>query len=304
MKEMIEKEKKRTAEDDFADLPDMDDDASFRAWLEEEYFREADQIEEALFADGSYEENLPKAEELRVSRESFYDRLKAEGLLDKETDEDAEVSSPKVVPIKKKETKSVRRVCSSIRLGKVAGVAGVCLLCIFSATMSSEANRNYFIEGIRYLAGDDTRVVVDNDENNEVASTDEYEAIQEIEDKLGAKVPEFYYRPEGMNLYKYVIDEPASAAKMEFTYKDNILTLFLDKQSEDTASNINSLTGEEKEVDSIHVDGIEIKVNDVKEESDILATYIARWEYDNTFYYMSGKINLDELEKILKFMKF
>ena len=40
------------------------------------------------------------------------------------------------------------------------------------------------LEGIRYLAGDDTRVVVGNDVENEDVNIDEYEAIEEIQDKI------------------------------------------------------------------------------------------------------------------------
>ena len=76
-------------------------------------------------------------------------------------------------------------------------------MCVFAASMTSEANRNYFIEGIRYLAGDDARVVVGNDEENEDVNTDEYEAIEDIENKIGVEVPEFYYRPQGMRFYDY-----------------------------------------------------------------------------------------------------
>ncbi len=69
---------------------------------------------------------------------------------------DIEVSSEK----SSKNDRPVRKKRSYLRLGKVAGVAGVCLLCVFAASMTSEANRNYFIRGLRYLSGDDTRVVV------------------------------------------------------------------------------------------------------------------------------------------------
>ena len=91
-----------------------------------------------------------------------------------------EVSSEK----SSKNDRPVRKKRSYLRLGKVAGVAGVCLLCVFAASMTSEANRNHFIKGIRYLAGDDTRVVVDNDEENEDVNTDEYEAIEDIENEI------------------------------------------------------------------------------------------------------------------------
>ena len=92
-----------------------------------------------------------------------------------------------------KNDRPVRKKRSYLRLGKVAGVAGVCLLCVFAASMTSEANRNYFIDRIRYLSGDDTRVVVDNNKDNELANTDEYKAIEDIEQELKIQLPQFYY---------------------------------------------------------------------------------------------------------------
>ena len=41
--------------------------------------------------------------------------------------------------------------------------------------------------------------------NNEDVNTDEYEAIQDIENKIGVEVPEFYYRPQGMRFYDYEV---------------------------------------------------------------------------------------------------
>ena len=119
-----------------------------------------------------------------------------------------------------------------LRLGKVAGVAGVCLLCVFAASMTSEANRSYFIRGLKYLSGDDTRVVVGNDEDNEDVNTDEYEAIEDIENKIGVEVPEFYYRPKKMKFYDYEISVKTSNARIEYQYNDTIIMYFIDKQNE------------------------------------------------------------------------
>ena len=35
-----------------------------------------------------------------------------------------------------------------------------------------------------------------------------------------------------------------------------------------------------------------------------ILTYIASWEYENAVYYLVGKIEIDELKKIVKEMKF
>ena len=91
MKKEFEKEQKDNQIDDaFLDMPDMEDDEKFRQWLEEEYLKEADAIEEALFDGRKFEDNQDIVEKLSVSRESFYQRAREEGLLEDVADEKAE----------------------------------------------------------------------------------------------------------------------------------------------------------------------------------------------------------------------
>lgn len=198
----------------------------------------------------------------------------------------------------------VRKKRSYLRLGKIAGVAGVCLLCVFAASMTSEANRNYFIDRIRYLSGDDTRVVVDNNKDNELANTDEYKAIEDIEQELKIQLPQFYYRPVGMEFYKYIIDEPATLAKIQYKYKKTIITFYIDRQSEDVASDIYVMHGEEQE--SVVADDEETKVviKKINDKNEKLPNYMASWSKDDVVYILSGRIDIEELKKIIKYMKF
>ena len=88
MKKEFEKEQKDNQIDDaFLDMPDMEDDEKFRQWLEEEYLKEADAIEEALFDGRKFEDNQDIVEKLSVSRESFYQRAREEGLLEDVADD-------------------------------------------------------------------------------------------------------------------------------------------------------------------------------------------------------------------------
>lgn len=213
---------------------------------------------------------------------------------------DIEVSSEK----SSKNGRSIRKKRNYLRLGKVAGVAGVCLMCVFAASMTSEANRSYFIRGIKYLSGNDTRVVVGNDTENEDVNTDEYEAIASIEDKIGVKVPEFYYRPQGMKFYDYEISVKTSNARMEYQYNDDtILMFYIDKQNEDTASNINAVSGDEDTIDIISENGVEIIIKEMSDEEGA-ATYTAVWSKDDVSYSLIGKMELEDLKKIIEYMKF
>ena len=212
---------------------------------------------------------------------------------------DIEVSSEK----SSKNDRPIRKKRNYLRLGKVAGVAGVCLLCVFAASMTSEANRNYFIDRIRYLSGDDTRVVVDNNKDNELANTDEYKAIEDIEQELKIQLPQFYYRPVGMNFYSYTIAESTAVAYMEYQYIDTLIMFYMDKQNDDTASNINAVIGDEYTIDTIKENGIEITIKEIQDEENT-STYIAAWSKNEVSYSLVGKIKLEELKKIVEYMKF
>ena len=203
-----------------------------------------------------------------------------------------------------KNDRPVRKKRSYLRLGKIAGVAGVCLLCVFAASMTSEANRNYWVRGFKYLTGNDTKVIVGNDNENEDVNVDEYDAIQDIEDKIDVKVPEFYYRPYDMQFLSYEISESTSVAKIEYQYGKNILLFIIDKQSENTASDIKSTHGEKKKEIVINGDNVEITVEKVTDAGEKKANYVAQWSRDNTNYVLSGRVQWDELKKILEQMKF
>ena len=212
---------------------------------------------------------------------------------------DIEVSSEK----SSKNDRPVRKKRSYLRLGKVVGVAGVCLMCVFAASMTSEANRNYWVRGFKYLTGNDTKVIVDNDENNEIANVDEDKAIQDIEDKIGVKVPEFYYRPDGMKLLDYVISEETSVVQMEYQCEETILMLYINKQNDITSSNIYSLHGDVQESIVAGDEKTKVAIEKVYDEGENAPSYTANWTKDDVMYALYGRIDIDELKKIIKEMR-
>ena len=82
----------------------MEDDEKFRQWLEEEYLKEADAIEESLFDGRKFEDNQDIVEKLSVSRESFYQRAREEGLL-----EDVQMRRQKMRRTRKKQRLNLRK---------------------------------------------------------------------------------------------------------------------------------------------------------------------------------------------------
>ena len=189
------------------------------------------------------------------------------------------------------------------RLGKVVGMAVVCVACVFAASMTSEANRKYLVNSVRVWSGDDTKTVVDNDESNEKSNVDEDEAIADIEQRLDIKMPVFYYRPYGMKFLNYTIKGLSSLARVEYQYKNQKILLMIDKEGVKTASKINSLEGDEDDSVVVNNDGRQIEIKKIYDSTGDFS-YSAEWYEDETVYLLSGKLELKEIKKILENMKF
>lgn len=289
MKKEFEKEQNDNQIDDaFLDMPDMEDDEKFRQWLEEEYLKEADAIEESLFDGRKFEDNQDIVEKLSVSRESFYQRAREEGLLEDVADEKTEDEKNTEEAVPESTEKKI------LEFRKNAGV---------SKDPARDANRKYLVNSVRILSGNDSQFITDNSSDNEHATTEESDAIADIEEKLGVKMPEFYYRPYGMEFVMYEISEPTSIAYIKYELKNTSVLFYVDKQQKNKASNISSISGKEKIVDIISKDWGDIVIKEIEDETDRQSTYSSNWIYDGNSYTIAGKIELKELKKILKEMK-
>ena len=319
-KEFIEREKRITAalfaDDDVEDIKFTKEelDNSYQEFLRriEREKKENTEFSEELVPDvDAVRRKEAASDEKRViSIEEIRDRRKktAEREMCEEVSKEANTEEPNA----KNRTNTENRTNTKIRttggglhrLGKVVGMAVVCVACVFAASMTSEANRKYLVNSVRVWSGDDTKTVVDNDDSNEKANVEEDEAIADIKKKLGVEMPEFYYRPYGMEFKNYEIDSYIDIAWIEYRYKKDIIIFYIDKQDDHRASKIDSLYGDEKDAIIVENDGINIKIKKIKDVSDNMANYSAEWCDENASYVLSGRIELEEIKKIIKNMKF
>ena len=318
-KEFIEREKRITAalfaDDDVEDIKFTKEelDNSYQEFLRriEREKKENTEFSEELVPDvDAIRRKETASDEKRViSIKEIRDRRKktAEREMREEVSKEANTEKPNA----KNRTNTENRMNTKIRttggglhrLGKVVGMAVVCVACVFAASMTSEANRKYLVNSVRIWSGDDTKTVDDNDESNERANVDEEAAIEEIEEKLGVKIPEFYYRPYGFEFSKYLVDDLTFFAWMEYEYNGNAVTLVIDKQDIKTASKINSLDGNEKDSIVVENEDVQISIKKLYNE-DNTYDYSAEWYKDGTSYFLFGKINFEEIKKIIEKMKF
>lgn len=319
-KEFIEREKRITAalfaDDDVEDIKFTKEelDNSYQEFLRriEREKKENTEFSEELVPDVDAVRRKETAldEKRVISIEEIRDRRKkaAEREMREEVSKEANMEEPNA----KNRTNTENRMNTKIRttggglhrLGKVVGMAVVCVVCVFAASMTSEANRKYLVNSVRVWSGDDTKTVVDNDDSNEKANVDEDEAIADIKEKLGVEMPIFYWRPQGLNFKSYELKAPLDVARIEYEYEENIIVLYIDKQSSDIASNISSMHGDKQEIIDSEGTDSGIVLEKIENKDDKNSNYVARWYKNNVEYVFSGKIDIEELKKILKNMKF
>ena len=174
-------------------------DAELKKWLAEEYEKEIDEMEEVLFPNGVLPDDGETEEEAKAAYQRLVEKLKADGVYkEDETDSiktDDHKENVKIVYLPEKKSHKTARVAAAVL---------VCSAGIFAASMTSQANRSYFIDSVRYWAGDDTSISIENDEENERAQKDEQMALDEVKNKLNLNtIPQFMYRPVGLKFKSY-----------------------------------------------------------------------------------------------------
>lgn len=272
-------------------------DAELKKWLAEEYEKETEEMEKILFPDGVIPDDGETEEEAKAAYQRLVERLKADGVYkEDETDSiktDDHKENVKIVYLPEKKSHKAARVAAAVL---------VCSAGIFAASMTSQANRSYFIDSVRYWVGDDTRISIENDEGNEKAQKDEQIALDNIEKGISAKVPKFMYRPDGFEFKDYYVSTSAGYAVMEYYYGKNIIMIYIGRYDQEAKSSVYILDG--KIIDKVNLENENITVNieKVKDDADTDTNenYVACWKNESIFYQITGKMQKEEFIKFIK----
>lgn len=275
-------------------------DEELREWVEEQIEKESRAMEDNFFSKVLRRKDDITDEELDRLFEETMERAKMREALQKEKEKERlrKGKWKKYFSLKGDSAVGYRK------LSKVAGFVIVGALAVFAASMTIEANRNYFVDSVKYLTGNDTKILIDNDASNDKPSLDEEQARDKIEKEMGVEVPEFLYRPETFEFYDCFISNETGTAKIQYLYKQNFISLYVGKKDIKSSSNSFSLLGRDSETIYIPKEDIAVSVVKIQEETDLEPSYLAEWEWKSCYYQLSGKMPKKIFEKILKEMIF
>lgn len=280
-------------------------DEELKKWLAEEYNKEIDEMEKIMFPDGNIPDDGETEEEARAAYARLVERLKADGIYEEENDsknaDDHKENNEKTEEAEK--VKIVYLPAKPKKRNRIARVAAAVLVCaagVFAASMTSQANRKYFIETVEYWRGNDTKIDIDNVKEGDESSKVEDEVLDLVENELNVQIPILMYRPSQFEFYDYQINTIAQKANLEYSYKNTIVTLYIDNKEKISQGGSLSLHGKQIYTFYSEADDIEFSILKIKDEKDKEASYAAQWIFNNTFYQISGKIEKEQLIRIVE----
>lgn len=274
-------------------------DAELKKWLAEEYEKETEEMEKILFPDGVIPDDGETEEEAKAAYQRLVEKLKADGVYkEDETDSiktDDHKENVKIVYLPEKKSHKTARVAAAVL---------VCSAGIFAASMTSQANRSYFLDSVRYWVGDDTRISIENDEGNEKEQKDEQKAIDAIEEELDLDVPLILDRPENFKFRSYNVNVESGYALIEYCYGQEIVNIYINDYSDERKSGVYILDGKEIATVKMKNENINITIKKIQDKNDKKENYAAYWEKDSVFYQISGKMQQNEFMNLVNNIKF
>lgn len=250
--------------------------------LEKEIKKEIEQIEKDI-------ENHPELKSLQVTEEMDA------ALFEKIWEYEKEQAENQKVTVRKRSKRKIRWV---------AALAAVLVL-VLGLGMTSVGSKSYWKELLDVLMGEGSARMIDVEdmEKQTTEDVDEMKVYQEIDEKLGADLVWMRYKPKGMILESYSVDDSLQMARIFFRYQGNLIRYTMYGSQEDSS-------WVEKEEDKIvneyskEIEGVKIEVEEISKPKQPVETRAAKFEYNGVHYEIKGMLSREELDKILENLYF
>lgn len=273
--------------------------AKSSTWAEEQFRKEADELVKRLETDDRFDDFEPPEELFQ----KLVVEARDEGLLEEENTKHLEDENKSTEENTKENqnTKVVKFFNHRISKKFLGMTAAAVISCfgLFGVSMSTQGGRSYVMDKANEVLGDEKNTEIENGEDRLITDRTEEEARNEIEEKLQVEVPQFFYLPDKMDFDSYEIDETAQSVYIKYR-KDDIYMYFVIQANYANKSGI--YRNDEGEcLGMVNCDLSEIEAELWKiEEGEENPTYLAQWDYKNSYYRISGRMTADEMKKIIQ----
>lgn len=273
--------------------------AKSSTWAEEQFRKEADELVKRLETDDRFDDFEPPEELFQ----KLVVEARDEGLLEEENTKhlEDETKSTEENTKENQNTKVVKffnhRISKKF-LGMTAAAVTSCFG-LFGVSMSTQGGRSYVMDKANEVLGDEKNTEIENGEDRLITDRTEEEARKEIEEKLQVEVPDFLYLPDRMDFDSYEIDEIAQSVYIRYKNGEDYMYVVIQANYANKSGIYRNDEGECLGMVNCDLSEIEAELWKI-EEGEENPTYLAQWDYKNSYYRISGRMTEDEMKKIIK----
>lgn len=186
----------------------------------------------------------------------------------------------------------------------LAGMAAVLILALGTGFVSIGSKSYWKTLWERLVGGEKATVInVEDMETKKTEDADDRKVYKEIDNELGISTSRIFYKPEGMSLENYIIDTEQRSAQLFYNYNGEIISYAIYVNDSDSSLG-------EKTVDTqtdkftVRTEDMEITAEEYQVPNYDIPRYVAEFEYRGVHYQLKGIMEREELEKILKNLRF
>ena len=251
--------------------------------LHEETEKEAAKIEKEILKDS-------KLEEIKVSDEM-------EKRLAEQIQAYEKTQSQKKKKLHRHSPLFRRRVMVAVAVLMIAAVA---------TSVTAVGSKSYLKEIIEKFTGETGQASVINVEDMDTQaseSADETQVYREVKKELGIQAVRIQYKPKGMRLQKYILDKEQRRAQIFYENKGEVVWYSIYMNAEDSSLGQKESDGIIDEF-TIENNMKKINVTEYQVKGYEETGFLAEFEDYGVHYQLRGMMERDELEKVLKNLKF
>lgn len=273
--------------------------AKSSTWAEEQFRKEANELVKRLETDDRFDDFEPPEELFQ----KLVVEARDEGLLEEENTKhlEDETKSTEENTKENQNTKVVKFFNHRISKKFLGMTAAAVISCfgLFGVSMSTQGGRSYVMDKANEVLGDEKNTEIENGEDRLITDRTEEEARSEIEEKLQVEVPDFLYLPDRMDFDSYEIDEIAQSVYIRYKNGEDYMYVVIQANYANKSGIYRNDEGECLGMVNCDLSEIEAELWKI-EEGEENPTYLAQWDYKNSYYRISGRMTEDEMKKIIK----
>ena len=175
---------------------------------------------------------------------------------------------------------------------------------VFVAGLGADASREQIMNIFGKVGSEGQKVFLEKTDE-EISDANEERDRKQINEELGINVPKLIYKPEGMVYESYELDDKIQSATMNYlTMDEKYYYIYMSKKAADSREVI-EIDGKVINQHLLSVEYLEkgVKVEQIGEKSG-KSLYKADFYYDDVYYLLSGELEKEEFDEIIKKMIF